>query len=223
MAAWLNQWAASSPPTPRIACTPRRSSPNPGAAQYVTAALEAGARVFKAHVQVGGYDPDRSAARRRLGSCWRTPARRSSSTAGPGPPPARTPARSRSAAVLTGIRGCAWSSPTWAMPEYGEFLDLCERFRTVASGHHHGLHRRSWRRRCRSRPTITPGCADLGERILFGSDFPNIPYGYPHAMSVLTEIPGVDDDWLRECVLRQRGTAVRATIGRTAPVERRSR
>ena len=38
---------------------------------------------------------------------------------------------------------------------------------------------------------------DMGERILFGSDFPNIPYGYTHAMSVLTDLPGVDDDWLR--------------------------
>jgi uncharacterized protein len=37
----------------------------------------------------------------------------------------------------------------------------------------------------------------LGDRILFGSDFPNIPYGYSDAMRVLTALDGVDDDWLR--------------------------
>ena len=37
---------------------------------------------------------------------------------------------------------------------------------------------------------------DLGDRILFGSDFPNIPYPYAEAMIALTELPGVDSDWL---------------------------
>jgi predicted TIM-barrel fold metal-dependent hydrolase len=37
----------------------------------------------------------------------------------------------------------------------------------------------------------------LGDRILFGSDFPNIPHGYLDAMSVLTRLDGVDDAWLR--------------------------
>jgi hypothetical protein len=38
---------------------------------------------------------------------------------------------------------------------------------------------------------------ELGDRILFGSDFPNIPYGYVEAMQVLTTLDGIDDDWLR--------------------------
>ncbi|MDT5197349.1 MAG: uncharacterized protein QOH20_4103, partial [Mycobacterium sp.] len=37
----------------------------------------------------------------------------------------------------------------------------------------------------------------LGDRILFGSDFPNIPHGYLEAVSVLTRLDGVDDAWLR--------------------------
>ncbi len=43
---------------------------------------------------------------------------------------------------------------------------------------------------------------DAGTRILFGSDFPNIPYTYAHAMTVLTELPGIDDDWLRAVFFR---------------------
>ena len=38
----------------------------------------------------------------------------------------------------------------------------------------------------------------LGDRILFGSDFPNIPYGYVDAMRAITRLPDIDDDWLRK-------------------------
>ncbi len=38
----------------------------------------------------------------------------------------------------------------------------------------------------------------LGDRILFGSDFPNIPYGSSDAMRVLTRLPGIADEWLRK-------------------------
>ena len=39
---------------------------------------------------------------------------------------------------------------------------------------------------------------ELGDRILFGSDFPNIPYGYADAMRSITRVPGIDDGWLRK-------------------------
>ena len=39
--------------------------------------------------------------------------------------------------------------------------------------------------------------SELGERILFGSDFPNIPYDYAAAMTAITTLDGIDDDWLR--------------------------
>jgi predicted TIM-barrel fold metal-dependent hydrolase len=37
----------------------------------------------------------------------------------------------------------------------------------------------------------------IGDRILFGSDFPNIPHGYVEALAPLTRLDGVDDAWLR--------------------------
>ena len=37
----------------------------------------------------------------------------------------------------------------------------------------------------------------LGDKVLFGSDFPNIPYSYAVALRSVTEIPGVDESWLR--------------------------
>jgi len=37
----------------------------------------------------------------------------------------------------------------------------------------------------------------LGDRILFGSDFPNIPHDYVDAMRSITQLAGIDDDWPR--------------------------
>ena len=38
--------------------------------------------------------------------------------------------------------------------------------------------------------------AELGDRVLFGSDFPNIPYGYAHALEALTRLE-LGEEWLR--------------------------
>ena len=55
-------------------------------------------------------------------------------------------------------------------------------------------------------PSELPRLRDLGDRILFGSDFPNIPYGYAHALQSITQLPGVDDDWLRGVFYRNAAT-----------------
>jgi hypothetical protein len=82
------------------------------------------------------------------------------------------------------------------MPEYSDFLDLCEDFEYVhldTTMAFTGFVEETMPFPAGGYPRLR----ELGARILFGSDFPNIPYGYAHAMSVLTELPGVDDDWLR--------------------------
>src|SRR5690606_15412771 len=57
MARWLNDWAAGF--ARRAPDCPHTSTlfPEPGVEDYVRDAVEAGTRVFKAHVQVGAYDP----------------------------------------------------------------------------------------------------------------------------------------------------------------------
>jgi predicted TIM-barrel fold metal-dependent hydrolase len=83
------------------------------------------------------------------------------------------------------------------MPEYTEFLDICESSADI---------------RLDTTMAFTPfvddtmpfppsqlhRLRDLGDRILFGSDFPNIPYGYADAMRSITRLPGIDDAWLRK-------------------------
>jgi hypothetical protein len=57
MAAWLNQWAAQFAAANPDCVHTATFFPEPGPAEYVRAAIAGGARVFKAHVQVGRYDP----------------------------------------------------------------------------------------------------------------------------------------------------------------------
>ena len=57
MAAWLNSWGAGFAARTPDALHSATFFPEPGAAGYVAEAIAGGARVFKAHLQVGGYDP----------------------------------------------------------------------------------------------------------------------------------------------------------------------
>ena len=43
---------------------------------------------------------------------------------------------------------------------------------------------------------LVPRLSALREKILFGSDFPNIPYPFEHAVEGLVRL-GLGDDWLR--------------------------
>jgi predicted TIM-barrel fold metal-dependent hydrolase len=47
---------------------------------------------------------------------------------------------------------------------------------------------------------LVPRLAGLGEKILYGSDFPNLPYDYADQLAgiegLLGRAPGLDEDWL---------------------------
>jgi hypothetical protein len=81
------------------------------------------------------------------------------------------------------------------MPEYTEFLDLASRHDSVlldttmaftpfieGSAPFHAAE--------------LPRLRDLGDRVLLGTDFPNIPYPYPDALESL-ERAGLGAAWLR--------------------------
>jgi predicted TIM-barrel fold metal-dependent hydrolase len=54
----------------------------------------------------------------------------------------------------------------------------------------------------RSRP-LRPRLADFGDRIVLGSDYPNIPYPYAHQIEALARLD-LGDAWLR-AVLHDNG------------------
>jgi predicted TIM-barrel fold metal-dependent hydrolase len=43
---------------------------------------------------------------------------------------------------------------------------------------------------------LRPRLADLADKVVLGSDFPNIPHAYAHQIEVLADL-GLGDDWLR--------------------------
>ncbi|KAA0114487.1 amidohydrolase family protein [Mycolicibacterium sp. P9-22] len=195
MATWLNQWAAQFAAATPDCLSTATFYPEPGAARYVTDAIEGGARVFKAHVQVGGYDPTDPL----LDDVWGVLADAGTPVVihcGSGPAPGTFTGPEPIGAVLARHPRLRLIVAHMGMPEYESFLDICER--------HDGVHLDTTmaftafaEETMPFPPGAYPRLRDLGARILFGSDFPNIPYRYTHAMAVLTELPGIDDDWLR--------------------------
>ncbi len=195
MAAWLNQWAAQfAAGTPD--CLPTATFyPEPDAGDYVAAAMHGGARVFKAHLQVGRYDPNDPL----LDPVWGAIEDAGVPVVihcGSGPVPGEFTGPGPISRLLRRYPQLKLIIAHMGMPEYAPFFAICERFAQV---------------RLDTTMVFTPFVEEtmpfprselhrlrqLGDRILFGSDFPNIPYRYLEAMRSITRLPGVDDDWLR--------------------------
>jgi hypothetical protein len=195
MAAWLNQWAAQfSRETPDCLAT-ATFYPEPDAGQYVAAAIADGAQVFKLHVQVGRYEPNDPL----LDSAWAAVEDAGIPVVihcGSGPAPGEHTGPEPIRLLLQRYPRLRLIIAHMGMPEYVDFMDICENSSDV---------------RLDTTMAFTPfvdelmpfpssqlnRLQDLGDRILFGSDFPNIPHSYADAMRSLTRLPGVDDAWLR--------------------------
>jgi uncharacterized protein len=195
MAAWLNQWAAQFASTTPDCLPTATFYPEPDAVGYVTAAIEAGTRVFKAHVQVGGYDPTDPL----LDGVWGVVEDAGVPVVihcGSGPQPGAHTGPKPIQAVLARHPGLRLIIAHMGMPEYGDFLDMAEKYAEVRLDTTMAF--TPFVEEQMPFPTDDlPRLVELGDRILFGSDFPNIPYGYLEAMQVLTTLDGIDDDWLR--------------------------
>lgn len=187
---WARGFAAETP-----GCLPSGTFyPEPSAARYVRGALAAGTRVFKAHVQVGQYDPRdplltdvwgqlAEAGTPVVVHCGSGP--RPGPHTGPGPFGEVLAAHPRLTAV---IAHCG-------SPEYAEHLDLVERYPNVYVDT--TMVGTNWV------PDLPPLAADviarlgdLQERVLLGTDFPNIPYPYADQLAALQGFD-LGDDWLR--------------------------
>ncbi|MFE4058292.1 amidohydrolase family protein [Streptomyces sp. NPDC059096] len=194
MARWLNGWAAGfAGRTPGCLRT-ATLFPEEGVETYVREAVEDGARIFKAHVQVGAYDPNDPLLRPAWGllaeagvpvvaHCGSGPV--PGKHTGPGPVARLLAAHPRLRLVVAHL----------GMPEYTGFLDLAERYgevrldTTVAfTDFGEGFAPFPVEERAR--------LADLGDRILLGTDFPNMPYPYAHQLEALERL-GLGEDWLR--------------------------
>ncbi|HVB41372.1 MAG TPA: amidohydrolase family protein [Streptosporangiaceae bacterium] len=194
MAAWLNSWAAEFAARTPDALHSATFFPEAGAGGYVAEAIGAGARLFKAHVQVGGYDP----RDRLLGEVWGQLAAARIPVVvhcGSGPTPGRFTGPGPIAEVLGRHPDLVLIIAHLGAPEYGEFLDL--------AGRHPGVYLDTtmaftdFLQDIAPFPArLRPRLASAADRILLGSDFPNIPYPYATQLQGLAGL-GLGDDWLR--------------------------
>lgn len=194
MAAWLNQWAVEFAARNPDCLHTSTFYPEPGAAGYVTEALTAGARVFKSHIQVGDYDPNDPL----LDGVWGLLQDAGTPIVvhcGSGPAPGRFTGPDRIAALLARFPRLPLIVAHMGMPEYTAFLDLADRYAsvlldtTMAFTDFIG-------EMAPSDPADSRRLRDLGDRIVFGSDFPNIPYPYVHALEAIARL-GLGEAWVR--------------------------
>ncbi len=195
MAEWLNQWAVQFALTTPDCLHTATFYPEPGAADYVARAVEAGAKVFKAHLQVGGYDPNDPL----LDGVWgilQEAAMPVVIHCGSGPVPGNHTGPDPIRELLRRYPRLTLVIAHMGMPEYADFLDICTAHENVYLDTTMAF-TPFVDDMMPAPPEVLRRLPDLPDRILFGSDFPNIPYDYTTAMTAITALDGVDDVWLR--------------------------
>lgn len=167
--------------------------PEPEAASYVAQLIEDGVELFKAHLQVGDFaanDP-------LLEPVWGAIADSGTPLvlhAGSGPAPGTHTGPAGIADVLSRHPSLKVIIAHMGMPEYSEFLDLADRYDNVRLDT-----TMAFVDFCDgpSPAEIAPRLVDLQGRILFGTDFPNIPYAYAHQVEALQRLD-LGDEWMAD-------------------------
>ncbi|MGW4112587.1 amidohydrolase family protein [Actinosynnema sp. NPDC004786] len=189
MGEWLTDWALDFGARVDGAVPTATLYPEPGVEAYVARALAAGARCFKAHVQVGGYDP------RALDGAWGLLAEAGVPVVvhcGHGPLPGAHTGLDVFEDVLRRHPSLVAVLAHAGMPEYREALDLAGRYAgvhldTTMVGVPFTEARaalpRDWAARL----------VDLADRVVLGSDFPNIPYDYSVQLAAIEGWAAADD------------------------------
>jgi predicted TIM-barrel fold metal-dependent hydrolase len=196
MAAWLNDWSLSFAASYDDVIPTATFFPEPGVASYVEEALRRGARLFKVHVQVGGYDPRDPL----LDDVWAMLADAGVPAvvhAGNGPTPGRFTGPGAIGDVLARHPASTMIVAHMGMPDYDDFLAFAERYEnvhvdtTMCFVDFFGAAAAA-----RLRASLAPRLGHLQDKVLLGTDFPNIPHDYAHQVDVLTRL-GLGDDWMR--------------------------
>ncbi|MFI0483461.1 amidohydrolase family protein [Actinomadura sp. 9N215] len=195
MAESLNEWAAGFAARVPECVQTATFYPEPRVEDYVRRALDGGARIFKVHLQVGGFDP----RAKELDPVWGMLADAgvpalvhagsgpvANGYTGPGPFGEVLARHPRLTAIVAHL----------GAPEFDGFLALADRHDRV-----HLDTTMIFTRFAALAPfpdALLPRLRDLGlaGRVLLGTDFPNIPYAYAHQLESLAAL-GLGDDWLR--------------------------
>jgi predicted TIM-barrel fold metal-dependent hydrolase len=206
MARWLNEWAREFAARTDGCASTGTFYPEPGVEEYTREALDAGAVVFKSHLQVGAYDPRDPL----LDPVWGMLADAGVPVVchcGDGPLPGEFTGAGPIGEVLRRHPSLTLVIAHCGLPRYGDFLDLAARYErvhldtTIAFTDFVEVTAPFPRDRL-------PQLRDLADRIVLGSDFPNIPHPYAHQIEALARLD-LGDDWLR-AVLHDNGARLLA-------------
>jgi uncharacterized protein len=199
MAEWLNSWATEfAAEVPECVHT-ATFYPEPSAPAYVRRVIDAGARVFKAHIQVGDY----SATDPLLQPVWALLEETQIPTvihAGSGPRPGRHTGPAPIAEILRRHPALRLIVAHMGLPEYREFIEFARRYPGVYLDTTM-VFTQFTEQTDPFPPEARPALVELADKVLFGSDFPNIPYPYHHALESITALE-LGDEWCRKVLCR---------------------
>jgi predicted TIM-barrel fold metal-dependent hydrolase/ADP-ribose pyrophosphatase YjhB (NUDIX family) len=195
MARSLNEWGADFAARTPGCLHSATFFAEPSAAEDVRRAIEQGARVFKCHLQVGGFDPNDPV----LDAAWGLLAEAGVPVVthcGSGPVAGRFTGPAPIARLLARHPELRLVVAHLGMPEYAEFLTLAGRYPGLMLDTTMAFTPFIDDAGAPFPPAELPRLRDLGHRVLLGTDFPNIPYTYADALEAL-ERTGLGPDWLR--------------------------
>ena len=194
IATYLNDWAASFAAQVPECLRSATLYPEEAAASYVADLIEQGVEVFKVHVQVGDFDLRDPL----LDKVWGQLADAGTPVvihAGSGPVPNQHTGPGPVREVLRRHPSLTAVIAHMGAPEYGEFLEIAEEFPRVHLDTTMAF-TDFFEEMAPYPPALLPRLADLADRVLLGSDFPNIPYPYAHQLVALERL-GLGEEWLR--------------------------
>ncbi len=187
---WAREFAAATP-----GCVPTGTFyPEPSATGYVREALEAGTRIFKVHVQVGEYDPRDGL----LDEVWGMLAEAGTPVVvhcGSGPLPGRFTGPGPFGTVLAAHPNLTAVIAHCGAPEYAEHLAFAEQYPNVHLDT--TMVATTYMDQLAPFPReLLPRLAALQDRVVLGSDFPNIPYAFAEQLAALDRFE-LGEQWLR--------------------------
>jgi predicted TIM-barrel fold metal-dependent hydrolase len=199
VATYLNSWgadfAASVPESLRSATF----YPEPGVGAQVQALVEEGVEVFKLHAQVGEFRLDDPLLR----PAWEVLEAAGTPVVlhiGSGPVGSEFTGPEHLARLLRHHPRLSVVVAHMGAPEYAAFLELAEQYdetrldtTMVFTDFFEGAGEYP--------VALLSRLAQLGDKVLLGSDFPTIPHPYAHQLEALERLhdrePALDGDWLR--------------------------
>ncbi len=194
IAGYLNDWARAFAEEVPECLRSATFFPEPSAADYVADGIDEGVEIFKVHVQVGNFDV-RDA---HLDKVWGQIADAGIPVvihAGSGPVPNENTGPGPVLEVLERHPRLTAVMAHMGAPEYAEFMEMAERFDRVHLDTTMAF--TDFFEEMAAFPSeLRPRLRDLGDKVLLGSDFPNIPYPYAHQLESLERLC-MGEEWLR--------------------------